>query len=334
MELLIAGIVILLVAIVPMVIYALVLWWFDRYEKEPLGLIVAAFLWGAVPAVIFSLIAQILFDVPISILVSPGLGSDLLGASLIAPLTEEPFKGLALLLLVLFFRREIDSPLDGVLYGGLVGFGFAATENVFYFADAYSQQGLGGVMELSLYRALLFGLNHALFTGCVGLGFGIARTSPRWLVKIGAPLLGLGAGIILHAVHNAGATLAGSLCWPLLVSLASDWLGALALLVVLVWLSFREQRTIIHYLADEVQAGAISQRDYFIIQSYWRRMGERLRVLFQANFSRWLRLGKYYRLATELAFVKQRWIAFGREPESAKRVEELRRQLYELRKML
>ncbi len=334
MDLLIAGIVILLLAVVPMVLYALVLWWFDRYEKEPLGLIIAAFLWGAVPAVIFSLIAQLLFDIPISNLVRPGIGSELLEASLIAPLTEEPFKGLALLLLVLFFRREIDSPIDGVLYGGLVGFGFAATENVFYFIDAYSQQGLGGVLELSLYRAALFGLNHALFTGCTGLGLAVARTSPRWPIKIIAPLVGLGAAIALHAIHNTGASLAGSLCWPLLVSLASDWLGVLALVGILIWVSVREQQTIIRYLADEVQAGALSQRDYFVIQSYWRRVGERLRALFQANFGRWLRLGRYYRLATELAFAKQRWVAFGREPDSARRIEALRRQLYELRKTL
>ena len=47
---------VLVVGILPMIVYAFVLWWFDRYEKEPLGLLIAAFLWGAIPAIIFSLI--------------------------------------------------------------------------------------------------------------------------------------------------------------------------------------------------------------------------------------------------------------------------------------
>ena len=87
----------LFLGIVPMVAYALILWWLDRYEKEPLGLLVAAFLWGAVPAVIFSLITELVLHIPISYFVSP-VAADLIGASVVAPLTEEVFKGAALVL--------------------------------------------------------------------------------------------------------------------------------------------------------------------------------------------------------------------------------------------
>jgi RsiW-degrading membrane proteinase PrsW (M82 family) len=333
MEILSAAFVVLVVAIVPMVSYALILWWLDRYEREPLGLVVAAFLWGAIPAVVFSLIVQILFDIPLSKL-EPGLGLELMGSALVAPLTEEPFKGLALLLLLLFFRREIDSPLDGIIYGGLVGFGFAATEDVFYLFDAYGTGGLGEVLELAFFRSLLFGLNHALFTGCTGLGITLARTSPRWSVRIIAPLLGLGVAITLHAVHNAGATLAGEICWPLLVSLMADWGGAVALFAVIVWTSSRERAWIRRYLAEEINFGTIGQHEYQVVSSYWRRVGERLQALMRGDLYRWWRLGRYYRLATELAFAKRRWIAFGRDPDTGLQIEKLRRQLYELRKQL
>lgn len=334
MEIVIAGLAILILAIVPMIFYALILWWFDRYEKEPLPLIVISFLWGAVPAVIFSLIAQIILDLPLSVLVRPGIGADLLSASLIAPITEEPFKGLALLLLLLLFRREIDTPLDGIIYGGLVGFGFATTENVFYFFDAYGLGGLGGVLELAFFRAMLFGLNHALFTGCTGLGFALARTSPNWAVKIGAPVLGLGAGMSLHAIHNAGATLTGATCWPLLISLVADWGGVVALLGIMIWTSRREQSWISRYLVEEVRIGIIGPRDYEVIRSYWKRVGERVRTLSGGNFDRWQRLGRYYRLATELAFAKHRWATFGPEQDTGMRIERLRRELYELRRTL
>lgn len=332
MDILVAVIVIPLLAFGPMLIYALILWWFDRYEKEPPLLMLAAFAWGAIPAIIFSLIAQLVFDVPLYEWVP--YAAEFVGASLIAPLTEEPFKGLALLLLLLFFRRELDSPLDGILYGGLAGFGFAATENLFYFFSQFSEGGMAAVLELSFFRAVLFGLNHALFTGCTGLGIALARTSPRWWVKIGAPILGLGAAIVLHAVHNTGASLAGTLCWPLLISLVVDW-GAVAVLVgIMVWSSVREQKWLTRYLADEVKTGAISQQDYGVIQSYWRRLGQRLRVLLSGDVGRWWYLGKYYRLASELAFVKQRLAAFGQEQDTSQRIEQLRRELYELRKRL
>ncbi len=334
MDILTGLLAILILAFVPMTLYGLILWWFDRYEKEPLGLLIVAFLWGAVPAIIFSVIAQIIFDIPISALVGPGLGAELVSTSFVAPLTEEPFKGLALLLLLLLFRREIDSPLDGILYGGLVGFGFAATENLFYFLGEFGVGGLGGVMGLAFFRAFLFGLNHALFTACTGLGIAMAHISPRWPVKIAAPILGLGAGITFHAIHNAGATLADALCWPLLVSLVADWSGVVALFGILLWASARERNWIVRHLAEEVQVGALGQRDYRVIQSYWRRLAEQLRALMQADFSRWWRLGKYYRLATELAFTKHRWETHEQEQRTALRIEQLRRELYELRKQL
>jgi RsiW-degrading membrane proteinase PrsW (M82 family) len=37
-----------------MLFYAVVFWWFDRYEKEPLPLLIAAFIWGAVPSIILA----------------------------------------------------------------------------------------------------------------------------------------------------------------------------------------------------------------------------------------------------------------------------------------
>lgn len=334
METLIAVLTIFVLAVVPMLLYALFLWWMDRYEKEPLGLILASFLWGAIPAVIMSLIAQVILDIPVSDLFGSGLGTELVGSSLIAPLTEEPFKGFMLLLLLWFFRREIDTPVDGILYGGLVGFGFATTENFFYFLGAYGMGGLGEVLTLALFRAVLFGLNHALFTGCTGLGIALARTSPRRSVRIVAPFVGLAVGITLHALHNFGATISSLTCWALLVSLASDWGGALALLGLLIYFSVREQRILARYLTDEVEKGTIAPEDYPVICSYWRRVGQRLEALLRGEMGRWRRLGTYYRLASELAFARHHLVTVGREEETARRINSLRRELQRLRAAL
>ena len=329
MTILLGILLVLVFGIVPMVIYALILWWFDRYEKEPLGLLIAAFLWGAVPAIIFSLVAQLVLEVPISYFVSP-LTSDLIGATVVAPITEEIFKGGALLLLVLFFRTEIDSPLDGILYGGLVGFGFAAVENVFYFAGALTESGLGGLALLTVFRAFLFGLNHALFTGLTGLGLALARGVPNWLAKVGAAIGGLLLGMLAHGVHNGTVTLGAELCWPCLITFASDWGGVAVLLGIIIWASVREQRWIATYLAGEVELGTLSQRDYTTVCSYLERVATRANVLFGGDLKRWRELGRFYRLATELAFNKRRLARFPAEKDTQARVVQLRKQVREM----
>lgn len=334
MDILIGLLAVLFLAFVPMALYSLVLWWFDRYEREPAGLLIIAFFWGAVPAVIFSVIAQLIFQIPISILVGQNLGAQLIGAGLVAPLTEEPFKALALLLLLLLFRREIDTPLDGIVYGGLVGFGFAATENALYFLGEFGMGGLMGVLGLAFFRTLVFGLNHALFTACTGLGLALAQTWSSRVLRFGVPILGLAAGVTLHAIHNIGTSLGTTVCWPLAFSLVSDWSGVLAFLGILLWLSYREKRWIAEHLEDEVDAGTIGSQEYRIIQSYWRRLKNRTQALLQGGLAQWRQLGRYYRLATELAFLKQRQESLGEKGETTMRIEELRRELHTIRKEL
>jgi RsiW-degrading membrane proteinase PrsW (M82 family) len=328
-EALVQIIVVLAVGILPMVFYALILWWFDRYEKEPAGLLVAAFLWGAIPAIVFSVVAELILGIPVSFFVEPVTAS-VFGAAVIAPVVEEVFKGLALVLLLIFFHKEIDSPLDGIIYGGLVGFGFAAVENVFYFAGALEETGLGGVFGLALFRAFLFGLNHALFTGLIGLGLALARTTPRRLVRIGAPVAGLLAGVTAHAIHNGGVTLGADLGWPCLITLAADWGGVLILLGIVIWALARERQWVVTHLSDEVQQGTLAQEDYLVVGSYLKRVAARTSALFAGDVGRWWQLGRYHRVATELAFNKHRLTRFAGEEDTQERVVQLRSQVKEL----
>ncbi|MEE8390113.1 MAG: PrsW family intramembrane metalloprotease [Anaerolineae bacterium] len=329
MMILIGIFLVLVVGILPMLVYALILWWFDRYEKEPLGLLIAAFLWGAIPAVIFSIIAELVLDIPIAYFVDP-MAAGVIGIAVVAPIAEEVFKGMALLLLLLFFRREIDSPLDGIIYGGLVGFGFAAVENIFYFAGAFATSGPTGVLLLTVFRAFIFGLNHAMFTGLTGLGLALARTSPKWRVKIGAPILGLFLGIMAHGIHNSTTMLAAELYWPCLFTLISDWGGVLILFGIILWTSARERQWIVTFLADEVGMGTLSQNNYNAACSYVKRVAIRTDALFSGDLKRWWNLGRYYRLATELAFDKRRLTLFPAETDTQARVVQLRRQVIEL----
>ncbi len=333
MMILIGIFLVLVVGIFPMIAYALILWWFDRYEKEPLGLLIAAFLWGAIPAILFSLIAEIALDLPIAYFVDP-MTAGVIGVAVVAPIAEEIFKGAALLILLLFFRREIDSPLDGIIYGGLVGFGFAAVENIVYFAGALAESGAGGVLLLTVFRAFVFGLNHAMFTGLTGLGLALTRTSPNKAVKITAPVVGLFLGITAHAIHNGTIVLGAALCWPCLITFIADWGGVLVLLGVVIWASVREQQWIINFLIAEVEAGTMGRGDYDIICSYLKRVTVRANALFSGDLRRWWDLGHYYRLATELAFDKRRLTLFPDETDTRARIVQLRKQVAELGKRL
>ncbi len=326
-----AGVVLVIaVGIMPMVVYALILWWFDRYEKEPLPLLTAAFLWGALPSILFSVVAEVILDVPISDLVQPVV-ADLIGAAVVAPLVEEVVKAGALLLLLLFFRYEIDSPLDGIIYGGLVGFGFAAVENIFYFADTLSSSGLGGLGRLVILRAFVFGLNHAMFTGMTGLGLALMRTSPSIVVKMMAPVIGLVSGITAHAIHNGSVMLGAELCWPCGVALITDWGGVSVLFAIIIFTTFQERRWLVTFLADEVELGTLSQADYKTVCSYIERTASRMKALLGGDVARWWKLGRYYQLLTELAFNKHRLSRFPGEAHTQARVARLRQQVNKMR---
>jgi RsiW-degrading membrane proteinase PrsW (M82 family) len=313
--------------VLPMVVYAFVLGWFDRYEKEPGGLLIAAFVWGAFPAVLFSLVTQLLLGIPTSYFIRPA--ADLLEAAVIAPISEEVFKGAAVLLLFLFHRRELDTPLDGIVYGGLVGFGFAAVENVLYFFVEATESGAGALLTLATLRAFAFGLNHALFTGLTGLGLAVARISASPGVKWGAPFLGLVLSVGAHAIHNTGLTLGAQFVWPCLLALVSDWGGVLLLFGIIVWASVRERQWIATHLRDEVERGTLSASLYEQTASYGGRLWERARALLNGDLTRWWELGLCYRLATELAFAKRHLARCPSEIDSEQRVAQLRRQVKE-----
>lgn len=286
----------LVAGIVPMLIYPLFLYWMDRYEKEPLLLIGAAFLWGFVPAALLSLISQLLLGVPFLLFDSSGALGNMVTGVAVAPLTEEFFKGLAVLAIYNFWRNEFDGVFDGIIYGGLVGFGFAAVENVLYFIDADS--------TVIVLRTVAFGLNHAFYTSLTGIGFGVARHTRQVGVRFAAPLLGFAAAIAAHGLHNLTVTFAGD--WPALfcLAVAADWTGVLFVLVIMVLAVRRERRWLVDELRDEVELETLSENQYALVASPVRRFSARLEALLMGGLAAYWRVGRYFNALTELAYKK------------------------------
>ncbi len=325
---------ILFLSLGPMLLYAVVLWWFDRYEKEPLALLIAAFLWGAVPSIILALILEIVLDIPI-VAISPNqLTYDLLGASVVAPVVEEGVKALALVTLLIFLRREIDSPMDGLVYGGIVGFGFAAVENFFYLFSAYAEEGVGGVLTLAFLRAGLFGLNHAMYTGFTGLGIALALEVRNKALKVLLVLAGFGMAMLTHAFHNAFATFtgyAGGLLM-LLIAVIGDWGGVLFMLAIAIWSFFLERKRIIAYSQELAKLQIIPQAEIDVLKSTFRRRIARLNILLKGDVKGWWKARRYHQKLTEAAFAWHR-MTLG-DPKAQKNLINLEQQFQALRKDL
>jgi protease PrsW len=306
--------------ITPMVIYPLFLCWIDRFEKEPLGLIVATFLWGFIPAAIFSIIFQVLLGLPLAAVGFDAPTSDLVSTVIYAPVTEEIFKGMAVLAIFLLWKNEFDGVLDGVIYGGLVGFGFAAIENVLYFLTSDS----GGLVSLFFLRSFVFGLNHALFTSLTGIGFGVARHTKNPILRFIAPLAGLMFAMLAHGLHNFTVSFASKEPALLCFTFLSDWGGILFVFGVMLFALYRERQWLVTQLRDEVASNTLSQGQYEIAFSATRRWFALLSVLFSGGPSKWWRVGRYFDTLTELAYKKHAFSQRGEGGAAQSLIVELR----------
>ena len=181
--------------------------WLDRYEPEPRGLLVAGLLWGAFVATAAALVFQGIGLV--------GGATERDSLAVVAPVTEEATKGAFLLLLLWWRRHELDGVLDGIIYAGMVGVGFAFTENILYLAAAYDGTdglGPGGTEALTgtfVVRCLISPFAHPLFTAFIGIGVGLAISSRRVVVRLLAPLVGFAVAALLHGLWNS-STLSGT----------------------------------------------------------------------------------------------------------------------------
>ncbi len=175
------------IALVPLAYTVPAFMWLDRLEPEPRAMRWNAFLWGGGISV---LVAGIANEVTAA---TVGASAALVVS---APVVEETMKTLGILGAAK--RHQVDTPLDGAVYAGYVGLGFAMVENVIYFSQAISDDDLGLVFVL---RGLFSPFAHPFFTVWVGLAIGTAVRKGR--SRRVAALRGLVPAVALHAAWNA-----------------------------------------------------------------------------------------------------------------------------------
>ncbi|MCD4750077.1 MAG: PrsW family intramembrane metalloprotease [Thermoanaerobaculales bacterium] len=258
----------LLVASVLLFTVVLLVWWVDRYDREPLPLLFGVLFWGMViaPGLVGFAASLEVFQEYLSVM-NPALDS--LGVFGAAAL-EEGAKGLGILLVILF-SRHFDNPTDGLVYGTAVGLGFAITENLFH--------GLGAsilpqtvMLKTIIGRTLYTAGVHALASSVFGAGLGLARLSgragARWLWSV----TGFVLAVLLHGGWNQvvitlGLGVSGGYHpWLILLPLYLLYAGTFGLLL------HAEHRILIRQLADEVRLGVLPGWTVTVIPYYRRRI--------------------------------------------------------------
>lgn len=141
-------------------------WFFhrqDRYEKEPLPLLVRTFVLGMVaviPAIYFERPFEAWFVDP------PNVLARLFAVFVVVGVGEELFKFFAVYAAV-WRSHHVNEVMDGIVYAVTAALGFAAVENLLY--------TISFGLQVAPVRAFVASLAHASFSGIMGFHFGWAR---------------------------------------------------------------------------------------------------------------------------------------------------------------
>ena len=121
--------------------------------------------------------------------------------------------------------------VDGIVYAGLAGIGFAFTEDILYYSSALTDGGPTDLAALVIVRGIFSPFAHSLFTAAIGIGIGVAVTARSREARVLAPLLGFLVAVLLHATWNGSTMVAEG--QGFLIAYVVVMLPALAVLVVL-----------------------------------------------------------------------------------------------------
>jgi len=251
---------VLLVAVVASV------WWFDRYDREPLHLVAGVFLWGALAAPVLAVFGCSAL----------GAGFDINSTAMVGwlgPSLEEAAKAMGVILVVVM-SKEFDNPTDGLVYGTASGLGFAATENLVYAVAGANgpalQDGLMLVLIRTAMAAGIHAVSSATFGGCLGFAY-LSRNRTQRAIWA---LIGLIGAAAIHSGWNLMLLRLGSVGDP---GFMARWLVAIpalyALYLAALFVFLRsEQRILRRELAEEVEFDVVPAWVLDVIPYYRRRI--------------------------------------------------------------
>ncbi|HSB65604.1 MAG TPA: PrsW family glutamic-type intramembrane protease [Anaerolineales bacterium] len=284
----------LLISLVPVLILIAILYWVDQYHKGPVRLLVVAFSWGAIPALLVAFSTQLFLRIPPNLMGSSAL--EVIRLGFLAPILEEILKAAGVVFIFWRFRREIDDLLDGMIYGAVVGFGFAFISNLFRYAGDFFSVGYPALNLSFVAVRTVHVLNHGLYTAIFGAFLGYAakeKNHSRFYTFI---LVGLVLSIATHAMQNLlSNSLVGLNVFTVIVTIA----GTLVLWVVAGWSLLQQKRL----LRTELQ-GLVHESLYASIQDPLMRIRAQWHSLRRDGLHTYLELRRLQGLCIKLAHAR------------------------------
>ena len=201
-------------SLLPVILLLVFIYRQDKYEKEPLGLLLLAFLAGMIAIPIDLTLVTFANAIHYS-------ESVFYSAFFEAGFCEELCK-FALLFLLIWWNRNFNEHMDGIVYAAFVGLGFACVENVMYVLQAASAD-LGSGLTTGIVRALLSVPGHFLFAVLMGYFLSLAKFSDKG--RFGYLLLSLFVPSLVHGLFD----------WLLMVTDYIHYAVALLFLVLFIW---------------------------------------------------------------------------------------------------
>lgn len=180
--------VLLALAIAPGVAWAMYVYYRDNDEKEPVLLLLRAFLIGFVIVAPVSLIETGLRD---AWRLSPqNIFHLFIDNYIVIGFTEEVFK-FFILWAIAYNRKEFNQPYDGILYAMMIGMGFATSENIVVVLES----GL----QTALMRLVTTIPAHAMFAVMLGYFIGLSKFQNHSGRMI---MMGIGAATLFHGTYD------------------------------------------------------------------------------------------------------------------------------------
>lgn len=179
---------ILIASLAPVLIILFYIYLRDKYEREPLWLLIKLVVAGAIVVIPIAFLESILvaWMPPFH-----KIGAAAYHAFVVAGITEEGFKFLVLYLMV-WKSPRFNEKFDGIVYAVFVSLGFAAVENILY----VTQSGY----QTALVRALTAVPAHALFGVAMGYYLGIARMYEE--LRSGYLSRAILVPVVLHGIYD------------------------------------------------------------------------------------------------------------------------------------
>jgi RsiW-degrading membrane proteinase PrsW (M82 family) len=205
----------LAIALAPGIAIALYIYLKDKHEREPISLLLISFLYGALSTLVTLLIswpvhAHFVFE-------KDNVFDQFINAFFGVALIEE-FSKFIFIRFILYRNKNFNEPFDGIVYALMVSMGFATLENVLYTFNYGFETGV-----LRMFTAVPA---HATFGILMGYFLGKAKFDHKNEGLLA--LLALSIATLFHGAYDY--------FW-FISYIPGIWVGAIASLVMGVWLS-------------------------------------------------------------------------------------------------